>query len=240
MPQPRMGEKLPLVRMPTFCPSLADVGPVAQRLAAVGHQAAQAPRRAVGPLLLEGGAPGERALVPADHPGQPRLERRDAGAQLVPVQRKSRLEAQRVARTETGGDDALREQCLPEARRHLGGDGALDAVLTGVARAGHQAGRTAPFEAFDVEAVHRSRRWRHAGQESPRLGALHGDHGPLLGYVGPPDRAEHVARVGGVGHDVEAVLVDPPDDHVVDDEAVLVEQVRVLRPSRVDAPRGRC
>ena len=49
--------------------------------------------------------------------------------------------------------------------------------------------------------------------------------------------ATHVGRVRGVGHDVEALLVDPPHDDVVDDEAVLVEQVGVLGPTGVDPPQ---
>ena len=114
MPHSRIGEKLPLVRMPTALLVVADVGPVAQRLPAVGDQAAQPACRAVGAFLLEGGPPGEGALVPADHPTQPRLERRDARTELVAVQRQARLEAQRVAGTQSGRERSPAPSTAPQ------------------------------------------------------------------------------------------------------------------------------
>ena len=50
----------------------------------------------------------------------------------------------------------------------------------------------------------------------------------------PPMASTHPVGVRGVGHDVEALVVDPPDDDVVDHRAVVVEQMRVLGPARAD------
>ena len=101
------------------------------------------------------------------------------GPELVAVQREPRLEAERVAGAQTGRGDALGEHGIPEARRHLGGHGALDAVLARVAGAGHEAGGPAPLEALDVEAMHRGSLGRDPGQALAGLGTLHGDHRPL-------------------------------------------------------------
>ena len=49
----------------------------------------------------------------------------------------------------------------------------------------------------------------------------------------PPMASHHPVGVGGVGHDVEGGLRQPPDDDVVDHRAVgVVEQVGVLGPAR--------
>ena len=80
-----------------------------------------------------------------------------------------------------------------------------------------------------------------AARRAPGRRALHGEHGPLGGDV-RRRRGRRRTRVGvrGVGHDVEALVVDPPHDDVVEHRAVgLVEQVRVLRPARADLAAGR-
>ena len=46
----------------------------------------------------------------------------------------------------------------------------------------------------------------------------------------PPMAAQHPGRVGGVGHDVEALLAGPPDDEVVQHRPVLVQQVACTAP----------
>ena len=120
MPRSRMGEKLPLVRMPTRSRRAQTSEPSRNGWRPVGHEAPEAAGGAVGPLLFERGPTGELLLVPADHPAQPGLERGDAGAQLVAVQGQSRLEAQRVAGTQPGRGDALGQDGLPEVLRHLG------------------------------------------------------------------------------------------------------------------------
>ena len=98
MPRSRMGEKLPLVRMPTrSCPRHTS----APSRSGCRPSATKPRRRRAGPFdpfLFERGPAGELSLVPADDPAQPGLERGDARAELVAVQRQARLEAQRVAR----------------------------------------------------------------------------------------------------------------------------------------------
>ena len=65
------------------------------------------------------------------------LQRSDARAELVAVQRETRLEAEGVAGTEPGGHDPGRGDGLPELGRVAGGHRQLDPVLAGVARARH-------------------------------------------------------------------------------------------------------
>ena len=62
-------------------------------------------------------ASGEVALVPRDHPAEPGLQRRDAGSELVTVQRQRGFEAERVAGTEPGGNGAGRARARPRATR---------------------------------------------------------------------------------------------------------------------------
>ena len=141
--------------MPTCSGALAQQRAVSQRLAPVSHEAAQPPSRAVRPLLFERGPTGEITLVPTDHPAQTGLERGDAGAELVAVEREPRLETKGVTRTQSRRDDALGQHGLPEVGRHLRRDGALHALLPRVARAGHQARGAGPLEALDGEAMDR-------------------------------------------------------------------------------------
>src|SRR5437588_2244806 len=112
--------------------------PLAWRLAAVDEETPQAAGDAPLPLRLQRGAAAEGPLPPADHPAQPGLERGDAGAELVAVQRQPGLQAQRVARAEAGGIDTGVEHGLPEVGCDLGRHRALDAVLARVAGAGRE------------------------------------------------------------------------------------------------------
>ena len=59
----------------------------------------------------------EVALAPGHHPAQAGLQRRDAGAQLVAVQRQAGLEPQRVAGAEPGGRHARGRRRRPTPRR---------------------------------------------------------------------------------------------------------------------------
>ena len=73
-------------------------------------------------LLLgrQGVAAPEVALVPAHHPAEAGLQRRDARAQLVAVQRQAGLEPQRVAGAEPGGLDAGAEHGVPQPPARVG------------------------------------------------------------------------------------------------------------------------
>ena len=50
----------------------------------------------------------------------------------------------------------------------------------------------------------------------------------------PSYRPQDPSGVGGVGHDVEALFLHPPDDDVVKHRTLLIEQMGVLRPARSD------
>src|SRR6202035_5230861 len=88
-------------------------------LAPLGHEAPQPASGALLAFPLERGPSPEVALVPAHYPSQAGLEGRDAGPELVTVERQSRLEPKRVAGAETGRHDAGVEDRLPERWRHL-------------------------------------------------------------------------------------------------------------------------
>ena len=156
----------------------------------------------------------------------------------MPVQRQPRLQPQRVPGAEPGGRHAGGEHRIPEVGRPLGGDGALHAVLARVAGPGNQAVDAVPGERGHAEPPDRGRVGCHAGQPVPGRGPLHGDDGPGRGDVlTQAERGDHPIGVGRVGHDVEAALVDPPDDDVVEYRGVAgIEQMGVLRPARRHLP----
>ena len=70
------------------------------------------------PLLgLERRRPRNVVLAPGHDPAEPGLQRGDAGAELVAVQRQPGFEPQRVAGAEPGRRDAGRERAPPTSRR---------------------------------------------------------------------------------------------------------------------------
>ncbi len=122
-----------------------------------------------------------------------------------------------------------------KARGDLGGDGALDAVLARVAGAGDSARHPFELEVRHGEVAHRRCLGGDARQALARLRPLHGDDRPLLGHVVAADDRDDPVGVGGVRHDVETLLLHPPDDDVVQHGGVLlVEQVLVLGPPGPD------
>src|SRR5205085_9668723 len=109
---------------------------LASRLAPGQGEASEATGNSPLALTLERGASPELAFVPADDPAEPRLQRRNARAQLVAVQREPRLEPQGVASAKARGLDAAGNHARPERLRDLAGERALHAVLPRVAGAG--------------------------------------------------------------------------------------------------------
>src|SRR4029450_7034419 len=93
MPRARLGAKLPLVTRPTgWSPS----GPREAAGGGRGSPRDQAPQPAGDPPLALGGqgvVALEATLAPGHHPAQARLQRGDAGAQLVAGQRQDRHKA---------------------------------------------------------------------------------------------------------------------------------------------------
>ena len=213
-----------------------DLVAVAGRPAALQQEAPQAPP---GPRLafaLQRRAAPEGALVPADDPAEAGLERGDAGPELVAVEGQARFEAQGVAGPEAGRGDPGRDDSPPEQRGGLCGHGALDAVLACVAGAGHLAGHALELEVGHREMAHGRRLGRDGGEPGARPRSLDGDDGPGAGDVVTAQHRDHPFGVGGVRHDVKALLGDPPDDEVVEHRGVrLLQEVLVLGPARRDA-----
>ena len=97
-------------------------------------------------------------------------------------------------------------------------------------------------ERGDVEASDLGRLGGHRREQRPGVGALEGQERPFLGEIVDrprPERLDDPFGVRGVGHDVEALVVDPPDDDVVEHRCVvLIEQVGVLGPPGPILPRS--
>jgi len=83
-----------------------------------------------------------------------------------------------------------------------------------------------------------------AREHLPRVRPLHGDHRPLLGCRGEPDRElrplglkiilhhrEHPRGAAGGGRDVEAVRREPRDNAIVIHVAIIPQQDAVARPA---------
>ena len=227
MPWPSTGEKLPLVTSPDRRRRRPG-----RRWSARGGRrpsVAMPRRRRATPALLLGrraaSRPAEVALVPAHHPAQPGLQRGDARAELVAVQRQPGLEPQRVAGAEAGGLDAGGEHGVPEGagvgrparrsrrrprrcsrcrRRRSRRPSHVDAARRG-------SGRPRPPRAQTVAS--RSRAAGPARRGSARV-AVTSTASPT------PSAPTHPGGVRGVGHDVEALVVDPPHDDVVEHRGV--------------------
>ena len=241
MPCSSMGEKLPLVTRPDggavrpgrSIPRGAAGGPRWPGRRAGG-------RRPWSRSAARAARPRKSPLSQPDDPSEPGLQRRDARAELVAVERQGRFEPEGVACPEPGRHHARGGERLPQGRGDVVGHRHLEAVLPGVAGSGGDAPGTLPGEAPDTEAGHVGGLGDDRGRPAPGLGALDGDDRAVGRGVPATDGRHHAVGVGGVGHDVEDVLVHPPDDDVVDDRRVgLVEEVGVLRPAWGDLVAGR-
>ena len=131
-------------------------------------------------------------------------------------------------------------QRLPQRRRIGGRHGDLHTRLTRVARTGHDEIHAVPRHVAHPEPTDVGDARHHRSRVLPSVRALHRQHRASRGDVLAAERVEHTVGVGGVRHHVERRLdaVDlgmPPDDDVVEHRTVcVVEQVRVLRPTRTD------
>ena len=146
MPCPSTGEKLPDVTSPTVLAVDDHSALGSRRAAAFGGDAdelALDARRRARPIRAC--LPAELGLVEGDHPRQAGLQRRDAGTELVPVERQPGLEPQRVACAEPGRLHAGVDDRRPQRLGRLGRDGDLEPGLTGVAGAGDDARRRRPM-----------------------------------------------------------------------------------------------
>jgi hypothetical protein len=140
------------------------------------------PVRSPSPLPAQ--PPGEIPFVPADDPAQAGLQRGDAG---VPARARGAAVPLRAAGCHAppaGRGDALTPARPPRNRRHLP-DRTFHALLAGVSGAGHQARHPAHSKRHG-EPVDRGGLRPRLRHRRPRLGALHGDHRPLVGDVVPP------------------------------------------------------
>src|SRR5207248_4178397 len=88
----------------------------------------------------------DERLVELLRPAEPRLYRIGGLVDVVPVQRETRLEPERVPRAEADGDDAGRRAGREQPRPDLGGpvvvDEDLEAVLARVPGPGHDRARS--------------------------------------------------------------------------------------------------
>ena len=187
-------------------------------------------------------ATAKLVLRPSDHPTQTRLQWRDAGAELVPVQRQRRPRGARChARPRPAGVTPAPVIAAHRSAARGVRHGDLDAGLARVAGAGHHAVDALPREAADLEttdgrsigeAPSPAAPWRAGPARQAPLGRGWSRRRRSL------TRTRSVLR--RVGHDVEDFVVDPPDDDVVEHRGIdLVEQMRVLRPAGGDLVRGR-
>ena len=98
-------------------------------------------------------------------------------------------------------------------------------------------GTPSQVERRDPEPADRGRLGEHRRQPLVAARALHGEHRPRRRWSSGRRRwrARDPVGVRRVGHHVEALVVDPPHDDVVEHRRVgLVEQVGVLGPARAD------
>ncbi len=148
------------------------------------------------------------------------------------MQRVTHFEPQRVACAEPARDDAAIEDRVPELSGLVGHARELDAFLTGVAgpvhhdldpaHLAHRPGER--LRAVEAEALERAR-------------ALHGEQRVVVrdvAHIGSAqlvllEPLEHGGCVRRVRNDEVPVRVEPIEDDVVDDPAVLVRDERVLR-----------
>jgi hypothetical protein len=112
-----------------------------------GPQTAQDPGRSALLLGAQGRVAPEVLLLPADGPSGPRLDGRDAGRDVLAVQRVPHLGPQRVPRAQSGRDDAVllagRQQRVEHGHRGGVRYDEFEAALARVAGAAHDHRRTA-------------------------------------------------------------------------------------------------
>ncbi len=137
-----------------------------RRAPPVDGDADEVTANAPGLLGGERDPPAEVGLAPGDDPAETGLQRRDAGTELVAVQRQTRLEPQGVARAEAGRLHPCGDDRLPQRRRGVRRRGDLDAGLAGVAGAGDGARHSPPLRVADTEAPDRR---RPAARSSPAV-----------------------------------------------------------------------
>ena len=162
------------------------------------------------------------------------------GAELVPVERQARLEAQRVARAEADRRRARRDEPRPKALDPFGAGEELEAdPLARVAGArdeelpAFEAGSGVAIAALLGEGSGRHHRFQHPFG----VRTLQGDHGERLALVLEVDVAfetradpfEVVRAVRGVDHEEEMVLPKPVEVGVVLGAAAFVGDERVVR-----------
>ena len=140
------------------------------RPAALDQQPPQPPATPRSRSASSAARPRNGALLPADHPTQPGLQRRDARAELVAVQRQPGLEPERVARAQPGGREPRRQHRVPERGRRVGRHRHLHAVLTRVAGARHHDRHALPLDlghAAPTDQRSPSRRRARPGADGP-------------------------------------------------------------------------
>ena len=215
------------------------------------RQFAQHPRRA-----------GEAALGPsplADGEGQPRLDGRDGFVDVLAIKRKPGFEPQRIAGAKADGQHArFREEAPGKRFGRDGADGDFEAILAGIAGAGDidllaQEGK--------ARAVHEGKAAR-AGDEPVKqcggLRALQRDQRAPgcrfeLDVTGKPRRDVCVIDflAPGVDDEGQALVIAVACHHqIVDDPTVLVQDLRIAEPPRLQPEdvaghqrlqrRGRC
>ena len=237
----RNGAYVPEVTAP--CASSPEEDRVAvARDAPLGHlEADELARRAARLLPGEHRAAVEVALrvVERDDPAQPGLDQGGRLVHVVAVQHHAGLEAERVARPEAGGQEAVRRSRLddaaPERARRVRGDEDLEAVLAGVPGAGDDR-RDSVHRPFG-EAVERHLREVDRGERlEDRLGlrSLQGQQRELVAQVVEP------AARRLLGEQPVPVLLDVRGvhDHEVAALGAAVDDDVVHRAARGHGQRG--
>ena len=214
MPRSRTGEKLPLVTKPTSSPAIEQRSWARGTATRRGEQPAQPAPRPGGALRLESGPAKESGLLPqATTQPRPAWSGRDPRAELVAVKRQPGLEPQGVAGAEPRRHRPRGDDGAEELARRLGRHGALDAVLAGVAGAGDDAdGATRRSKRATPKCATAAASGATLATDGAGRGSLDGDDRPVSRRVVAADRVAHRGGVRGVGHDVEGLFVEPPDD----------------------------
>ena len=237
IPCPSTGEKLPLVTSPTAVP----VGEARRRRSGAAGGPRWPGRPAGGPRRLAFSR--SRAARPRNPSGfdHDTTQPRPACSGVIPgpsswpcrgraASRRSVSRAPSPAGCTPVASTASQNEAATSA-----GHGALDPVLAGVAGAGGHAGLASPGELGHPEAAHARPPRETTGQALPGGRSLDGDDGPFGGDVRAAQGAADPGGVRGVRHDVEALVVHPPHDDVVEHRPVgVVEQVGVLGPAGAD------